>query len=155
MTFHVPEEFRVRGGICGSDSSMGNNGAFVIPASTRGRPLRVVASDGMGWEHVSVSMPDRCPTWEDMDFVKNLFWDPEDAVMQLHPPRSMHVNNHPYCLHLWRPIDAFIPLPPEWLVGVKAAGDLSKASPAERASVLAEAVVHLASLDSRNKDRSP
>jgi hypothetical protein len=38
-----------------------NNGAFRVPGG-----LRVIASDGEGWDHVSVSLPDRCPTWEEM-----------------------------------------------------------------------------------------
>ena len=84
------------------------------------RPLRVIFSDGMGWEHVSVSTPNRCPNWDEMCLVKSLFWADEDAVMQLHPPRSEYVNNHAHCLHLWRPNDgAVIPLPPSILVGVK------------------------------------
>lgn len=106
MTFHVPELKRVRNGQLGSDASFGNNGAFII-----GR-LRVIASDGEGWEHVSVSLSDRCPTWTEMCKIKSVFWDPEDAVMQLHPPVSTYVNNHPNTLHLWRPVDRAIPLPP-------------------------------------------
>jgi hypothetical protein len=54
-----------------------------------------------------------------MCYVKSLFWDDEEAVMQLHPPKSEWVNNHPYALHLWRPIGATIPLPPSVLVGKK------------------------------------
>jgi len=38
--------------------------------------------------------------------------------MQLHPPRSKWINNHPYCLHLWRPTKQEIPLPPEIAVGI-------------------------------------
>ncbi|MCX8016811.1 MAG: hypothetical protein N2690_02735 [Rhodocyclaceae bacterium] len=56
--------------------------------------------------------------------MKALFWDDEDAVMQLHPPQSQWVNNHSYCLHLWRPTQQPIPLPPAILVGIKALGNL-------------------------------
>lgn len=121
MSFHVPERFRVRGGRLATTPGDGNNGAFAIPASAvRGRPfsLWAIASDGEGWEHVSVSTQVRCPTWEEMCFVKGLFWDDDDCVMQLHPPRSEYVNAHPYCLHLWRPTgDVSIPAPPSWMVG--------------------------------------
>lgn len=79
--------------------------------------LRIVASWGRGWEHVSVSQQDRCPSWAEMDHAKRLFWDDEEAVMQLHPPRSQWVNNHPHCLHLWKPIEQEIPLPPTDMVG--------------------------------------
>jgi len=117
MSFHVPEQYRVRNGLFGSSPKDGNNGGFFVPRRA-GAPLKIIASDGLGWEHVSVSLPDRCPTWEEMCRVKALFWDDEDAVMQLHPPRSTWVNNHPYCLHLWRPVEGAIPLPPQFMVGI-------------------------------------
>lgn len=79
--------------------------------------LNVIASFGHGWDHVSVSTTLRCPTWEEMDFVKRLFFDDRECVMQLHPPRAEWVNCHPYCLHLWRPQQAAIPQPPQWMVG--------------------------------------
>ena len=113
MTFHVPNNRRIRFGPVASTEEMGNNGAFVVgPAPRRTQTLRVLASDGGGWEHVSVSLPNRVPSWEEMCFVRNLFWDPDDTVMQLHPPHSSYVNNHPFCLHLWRPIGQTIPVPP-------------------------------------------
>lgn len=65
--------------------------------------LRVIASAGQGWDHVSVSLPNRCPTWEEMDTVKNLFFKEDEVVMQLHVNGKAKVNLHPYCLHLWRP----------------------------------------------------
>ena len=49
---------------------------------------------------------------------KDLCWAAEEAVMQLHPPRSKWINNHPYCLHLWRPLNQEIPLPPEIAVAI-------------------------------------
>jgi len=100
--FHVPESARVQRGHMGSDPSYGNNGLFDVRLNRTGRIHRCVASDGMGWEHVSVSLPDRCPTWGEMDDVKRRFWDDTDMVIQYHVPRGSHVNNHNYCLHLWR-----------------------------------------------------
>lgn len=116
MTFQVPDKYRVTIGRMRSSAADGNNGAFWIPRK-EGMPLRVIASNGDGWEHVSVSLDERCPTWGEMCRVKNLFWGSEDCVMQLHPPQSQWVNNHPYCLHLWRPIDSQIPQPPSIMVG--------------------------------------
>lgn len=119
MSFHVPNKYRVRSGPLASSPDDGNNGGFFVPYALGPRaPLKVIASDGCGWEHVSVSLPDRCPTWDEMCAIKALFWDAEDAVMQLHPPRSTWVNNHPYCLHLWRPVEGAIPLPPQFMVGI-------------------------------------
>ena len=119
MAFRVPEKFRVREGRMGSDESFGNNGAFVVPLR-RAQTVMIIASEGLGWEHVSVSRKDRCPTWAEMCQVKDLFWEPEDRVVQYHPPQSEYVNDHPFCLHLWRPIGIEMPHPDPFLVGVAA-----------------------------------
>lgn len=118
MAFHVPEEYRLRTGKYGSDETFGNNGAFMIPLE-RGQAVRVIASDGLEWEHVSVSRTDRAPTWYEMCQIKDIFWDAEDTVVQYHPPKSEYVNHHPNCLHLWRPTEQELPLPPSYLVGPK------------------------------------
>ncbi len=125
MTFKVPNQFRIRRGPMASDESNGNNGAFWIPGRPGRPPFQVIASDGDGWEHVSVSLPDRIPTWDEMCTVKAMFWSDGDCVMQLHPPRSEWVNNHSRCLHLWRPVDQEIPAPPGWMVGDKTLGVLT------------------------------
>lgn len=91
--------------------------------------LRIQASEGAGWEHVSVSLPNRCPSWEEMCAVKDLFWDGEDAVIQFHPPRSNYVSYSKYCLHLWRCKYQEQPLPHYGLVGLKpgqTVGDMEK-----------------------------
>jgi hypothetical protein len=54
-----------------------------------------------------------------MCLIKGLFWGAEDCVIQYHPPQSEYVNNHPYCLHLWRPIEHAIPVPDSLLAGIK------------------------------------
>ncbi len=95
-------------------------GFFYIPIKKAPFRLNVLmAPEGNDWEHVSVSTPNRCPTWEEMCFVKSLFWGEDETVIQYHPPKSEYVNNHPYCLHLWRPSKIIIPLPPTELVGIK------------------------------------
>jgi hypothetical protein len=91
-------------------------GAFVIPGPC-GMDLKIIASpgnahDSIPWEHVSVSTPRRCPNWTEMCFVKELFWAEDEVVMQLHPAKSNYVNVHNFCLHLWKPTNAEIPLPP-------------------------------------------
>jgi hypothetical protein len=94
-------------------------GDFLIPCGAV--KLAVIASNGddrVKWEHVSVSIPGhrRTPTWEEMDYVKRLFWGDDETVLQLHVPRAEHKNHHPWCLHLWRPKDHAIPRPPSWTV---------------------------------------
>jgi hypothetical protein len=87
------------------------------------RKLTIIFSDGLGWEHVSVSTPNRVPNWAEMCFVKNLFWSPDDVVVQFHPARSEYVNDHPFCLHLWRPCGRSFPSPPSVLVGYRRRGE--------------------------------
>jgi hypothetical protein len=83
-----------------------------------GSKLRILATVGDGWEHVSVSRMNCCPTWEEMSWVAQLLFGDEPA-MQLHVASTDHVNHHKYCLHWWRPIDVQLPLPPWWMVGPK------------------------------------
>lgn len=95
----------------------------IYTASWRGT---VVISTDAGWEHVSVS-PSRkslTPSWDDMCFIKKLFWEDEEAVIQIHPRKSEYINNMPNCLHLWRCTYMLQPLPPKILVGVD--GRMSK-----------------------------
>lgn len=119
--FHVPENYRLKQGAMSSDYTFGNNGAFIVPYRIHGikQTMFVIASDQLGWEHVSVSREDRTPVWEEMCIVKDLFWDKEDCVIQYHPPHSEYVNNHLHCLHLWRPVGVQLPMPDSILVGVK------------------------------------
>lgn len=93
------------------------NGAFVIPSPIDKRALRIIASCGFGWDHVSVSLISRCPTWSEMSYIKKLFFKDDETAMQLHVPVSDHISYHPYCLHLWRPYDVEIPRPPGYMVG--------------------------------------
>lgn len=115
--FTVPEKFRVTSGPMGSSADFGNNGAFEVRLKL-GQKVMVIASDQMGWEHVSVSRKDRCPTWGEMCQIKSMFWGDDDCVVQYHPPKSAYVNNHPNCLHLWRPIGIEMPRPPSIMVGI-------------------------------------
>jgi hypothetical protein len=78
--------------------------------------LHIIASWDLGWDHVSVSLNDRCPTWDEMEKVKRLFFRDHETAFQLHVPTQEHINIHPYCLHLWRPHGVAIPRPPQAMV---------------------------------------
>jgi hypothetical protein len=95
------------------------NGAFLVPSPIDQKLMRVIASDGGGWDHVSVSRAHRCPNWPEMTFIKGLFFEPDEVAYQLHVAESEHINNHPYCLHIWRPQEVEIPTPPGFMVGIK------------------------------------
>lgn len=88
--------------------------------------LRVIASDGLGWDHVSVSLAHRCPTWEEMEFVRGLFFRDDETVMQLSVPATDHISLHPNCLHWWRPQTETIPRPPNALVGAGPLAPMAK-----------------------------
>jgi hypothetical protein len=118
------EEYRLRIGEYGSAPGK-PYGVFLIPGPC-GRPLRVMATDGTdtGWEHASVSTDKHLPNWLEMAWVKDLFWDAEECVVQFHPPHSRYVNNW-RVLHLWRHRTIEFPLPPDILVGIKELGTLA------------------------------
>ncbi len=95
-------------------------GIFMIPFKTVELKVIVSAADidpDFPWDHVSVSLQNRCPNWPEMCHIKDVFFDDDEAVVQYHPPRSEYVNCHPYCLHLWKPLNEKLPLPPRIMVG--------------------------------------
>ena len=118
---------RIRRGPFASDASYGMNGMFIIPCPTDAKLcLAVVCDDGQRthWEHVSAQVvhrkrhrPVRIPTWDEMCYLKDIFWHPEETVLQFHPPHSQYVNMHPNVLHLWRHKFRSTELPPSILVG--------------------------------------
>ena len=98
---------RLRDGPLASTDALGLCGMFHV--RHEGTILRVMGSTGEewpfdlpAWEHVSVSTEDRCPSWDEMNFVKGLFWTDEETVLQFHPRGEEYVNIHNFVLHLWR-----------------------------------------------------
>lgn len=102
-----------------TDSSFGNNGLFLI--ATAAGALLAQVSDGRGWEHASVTVfnKKRCPTWEEMCQIKDLFWGKDEVVIQYHPAEKDYISNHEYCLHMWKPVGVELPTPPPILVGYR------------------------------------
>jgi len=92
-------------------------GLFELASPVDSLPLHIIAAVGLGWEHVSVSREDRCPVWEEMEYVKHRFFQGHETAVQFHVPPEDHVNRHPFCLHLWRPVGVKFPRPPGYLVG--------------------------------------
>lgn len=83
-----------------------------------GRSFMVIASvddcgkDGL-MEHISVTPKNqkRCPTWDEMAAIKDMFFLPEEECVQFHPKRSEYVNHHQFCLHIWRPVNGSLKQP--------------------------------------------
>ncbi len=109
-----------------------------LASSKKPRPAMVVFSWGGGWDHVSVSFANRTPTWEEMAEIKKLFFRPEETAWQYHPMESEYVNNHPYCLHIWRHQKDGMPLPPSWMVGAKKGQTLASVYREGEAALAAE-----------------
>jgi hypothetical protein len=97
-------------------------GAFLIPKNLRislyrtHASINVVASSQLEWEHVSASCRVRTPLWEEMMIVHRLFFEDDEVTLQYCMPPTMHINNHPNVLHLWRPANLEIPHPPLYMV---------------------------------------
>ena len=94
------------------------NGCFEV--KIKDRAFYVVASNGGGWDHVSVSRKNgkskACPTWEEMCAIKDMFFEPEECVVEYHPAKSDYINDYEYCLHLWRPQEQVVPTQPKIFV---------------------------------------
>jgi hypothetical protein len=122
--FTLPEKFRItksdgKYNPIGLTKPGDDTGCFSIPVINGN--LFIVASSGLGWEHVSIHLnytngKQGTPSWSQMCLVKDTFWGDEDCVVQFHPPKSEYVNTHAHCLHLWRPTDFNIPTPPKIMV---------------------------------------
>ena len=77
----------------------------LIELPTGVRASVVVGRNENGWEHVSIELyARRLPTWAEMCYIKGVFWDDEEEVVQIHPKKSHYVNLTE-ALHLWRPIN--------------------------------------------------
>lgn len=112
MTDLVDTMVRMHGIVsqCGEDGCLGS-------AWRNGVELQFIASWASGWEHVSAKACEhdrdlRIPTWEEMCYLKELFWRDDECVMQLHPPKAEYINCHPCVLHLWKPVGKEIHTPP-------------------------------------------
>ena len=84
--------------------------------------MTVIWSYGGGWEHISIDGKNRMPAWDEMCQLKEMFFTEDECCVQYHPPKSEYVNNIPYCLHIWKPIEQYsgvLPIPPSLLVGIK------------------------------------
>lgn len=61
----------------------------------------LIPGDSRPWIHLSLSRPDRIPSYEDMACVKKLFIGEERQAIQVFAPRAKHINIGKNVLHLW------------------------------------------------------
>ena len=84
-----------------------------------GNLYNCIISNEMVWDHVSITLDKkRCPTWEEMCWIKSLFFEDDEAVIQIHPAKEDYINVSKTCLHLWKYQGEF-PLPDSIMVGPK------------------------------------
>lgn len=109
--------------IDGFERNSSKSGFFLFKSPIDSRTVRVIASASHGWDHVSISRTDRCPTWEEMEWMRRKFFRPDEFAFQYHAPIADYVDgkfkgNCPTCLHLWRPWESGgFTVPPKWMVG--------------------------------------
>jgi hypothetical protein len=103
--------WRIREGRMASEDVGGWNGAFLVPLD--GERYHVMIGEGMGFRHLSVTnaQKKRIPEWVTMCRLKELFFADDAWVVQYHPPKEEHINDHPFCLHLWESIEEPMPHP--------------------------------------------
>lgn len=74
--------------------------------------VRVIVGDEpppIGW-HMSISTPNRLPTWEEVRDARYAFVPNEVTMAMLLPPKEEYINLHAYCLHLYEvPGDVILP----------------------------------------------
>lgn len=88
--------------------------------STKGSDKALVCiSKVLGWEHLSVSFKNKIPSWEVMNEMKEMFFKDDEDAFQYHPKKDDYINNNEYTLHIWRPLETTIPVPPHITVGIR------------------------------------
>lgn len=113
----VPPELerqRILTGAFKSTPMDGFCGAFVLFLDNM--EVLAMGDIAQGWEHVAVSIRNRPPNAREMRTVRNIFWPPEEMVLQFYLSELDYANYHPNCQHLWRPANDIFPRPPAELV---------------------------------------
>lgn len=81
------------------------------------RLYNVIASNGGGWDHVSIDPinSSHTTTWDVMCVLKDICFN-DETVIEYHPSKENYVNIREHCLHLWKPQNTAIPVPPKLFV---------------------------------------
>lgn len=116
MTLENVEKYRARHPLGFKHSTGDNFGWFEVPSIVN-RHLKLSVMVGPmdeNWQHVSVSTRlARCPYWEEMCQIKDLFFGEDKCVVQFHPKKKDYINIASNCLHLWALNDGTeFPMPP-------------------------------------------
>jgi len=76
------------------------------------------------WKRIRVSLLNRWhrqvkafPTWDDMCIIKDLFFNDDEATIEIHPSDEYRIHEKDYTIDLWKPLNKEMPLPNPNLVG--------------------------------------
>ncbi len=105
MILTIPQGYRlIEEKLNGAAYRRVSDGMTVIVSQT-------VESDGKKWKHVSFAFADHLPSYSDLLEVKQGFLGDHRYAAMVFPPKQLHVNQHPYVLHLFSCVRAEWPMP--------------------------------------------
>ncbi len=93
-------------------------GIFEIPLNKK-ETVSVIADNGISfpeWEHLSVSTSKRFLTNEEIHFIKDIFFNDDEIVIQIYSKNNIVKSKKNYCIHLWKLKTEDIPLPPMYML---------------------------------------
>lgn len=73
--------------------------------------LKILMTKDEGRCHISVSHPDRYPTWDELKEIRYDLGPKQKPMAIVLPPQSAYVNIHQNCFHIWEIRDEFS----EWM----------------------------------------
>lgn len=84
-----------------SQHKIGQEGVYYWRFNGTQFAVIITKDDGVNW-HMSISHPNRYPTYEELKEARYKFCPDEVEMAQIFPPKSEFVNVHPNCFHLWQ-----------------------------------------------------
>jgi hypothetical protein len=69
------------------------------------RECNVLISKDMDRWHLSISNPNRYPTWDEIKEARYKFLPDNIFMVMVLPPKKNYVSLHPNCFHLWETKD--------------------------------------------------
>ena len=103
--------WRIKTGSYGSTEVDGFNGAFLVPLE--GELWHVIIADGMGFKHLSITNAQKrmLPNWTVLSRVKDAYCGDDEWAVLYFPAKDDYINDHPFCHHLWTPLNEPLPKP--------------------------------------------
>jgi hypothetical protein len=72
----------------------------------------VIVTKEYGKWHISVSRPDRLPSWDEIRDIRYAIAPDNVTMAMILPSKGSYVNVHPNCLHLWEMVPSDFEIPP-------------------------------------------